>query len=61
MQEVNHLAMNCGRGFELGITETLIQLVVTAGLKLGDNAPINALTTLSLCSNYTGQGFCLNL
>ena len=54
MQEANHLAMNCDRGFELGITETLIKLVVRAGLKLGDNAPTNALTTLSLCSNYTG-------
>ena len=54
MQAANHLAMNCGRGFELGITETLIKLVVRAGLKLGDNAPTNALTTLSLCSNYTG-------
>ena len=54
MQEVNHLAMNCDRGFELGITKTLIELVVRAGIKLGDNAPINAVTTLSLCSNYTG-------
>ena len=54
MQEVNHLAMNCERGFELGIIENLIELVVRAGLKLGDNAPINAVTTLSLCSNYTG-------
>lgn len=54
MQEANHLAMICGRGFELGITEALIQLVDRAGLKLGDNAPINALTTLSLRSNYTG-------
>ena len=54
MQEANHLAMNCGRGFELGITETLIELVVRAGLKLGDNAPNNAVTTLSLCLNYTG-------
>ena len=54
MQEANHLAMNCGRGFELGITETLIELVVRAGLKLGDNAPTNAVTTLSLCLNYTG-------
>ena len=54
MQEANHLAINCDRGFELGITETLIELVVIAGLKLGDNAPINAVTTLSLCSNYTG-------
>ena len=54
MQEANHLAMNCGRGFELGITETLIELVVRAGLKLGDNAPTNAVTTLSLCLNYAG-------
>ena len=54
MQEVSHLAMNCDRGFELGITETLIELVVRAGLKLGDNAPTNAVTTLSLCLNYTG-------
>ena len=35
MQETDHLAMNCGRGFELRITE---KLVVRAGLKLGDNA-----------------------
>lgn len=54
MQEIKHLAMNCGRGFELEITERLIQLVVRAGLELENNAPINALTTLKLFSNHTG-------